>query len=192
MKPLFAVLAVLFAGLLVLASVNTAEAQWPAIKESGYAVTTNWHGIDVPPWSTVVATAGTTDLSVLQVRFEWHAPDGTTPFDEWVAVSSLSTPNVPLNVPQEVIDWANGEPAGTQYLYAQSTHVVNIIGDWGIQGKFKDTVQIRGQGLAAIRATSLNVVPEVPFGTIVILLSWFGALGVFALRRKCFPTGMPT
>lgn len=156
---------------------------WSAIG-SGYAVTSNYQGLIVPPGTTVVVTAGTIDLSVLQVRFEWHAPDGTTPFDEWVAVSSLSTPSVPPNVPQEVIDWANGEPAGTQYKYAQSTHVVNIVGDWGVQAKFKDTVQIKGQGLTAIKATSFNAIPEVPFGTMVIVLSMFGALGVLALKKR--------
>jgi hypothetical protein len=147
-------------------------------------VTTNWHGIDVSPGSTVVAAAGTTDLSVAQVRFKWNAPDGTTPFDEWVSVSSLFTPNVPLNVPQKLKDWANEQPAGTPYKYAQSTHVVSTIGDWGIQAMFKDSVRIRGQSLTSIRATSFNVIPEVPFGTITVLIGMFGTLGIVALKRK--------
>jgi len=62
MKPRFSMIAVLLASLFLFASVSIAYAQWAAIKDSGYAVTTNWHGVDVPIGQDVIATAGTTDL----------------------------------------------------------------------------------------------------------------------------------
>jgi hypothetical protein len=183
MKLRFVLSLVLLATLLVGASINIAKAQWPAIT-TGYAITTNWHGIDTPLGSTVVATAGTTDLSVDTVKFVWHFPDNTTAFEDTVTpLTQYVAPAVPSNVPQELIDWANAHP-GTTYLVAQDSHVVNLVGDWGVQAFFKDDVRVRGLQVTSIRAASFNVVPEVPLGTIVILASMFAALGIFAVKKR--------
>lgn len=59
MKKLTAIL--VFTGVLMLLGV--AYAAYPSIK-SGYAVDSNFHGINVPPGSNVVVTAYTTDKDV--------------------------------------------------------------------------------------------------------------------------------
>jgi len=188
MKLRLTVAASLLASLLILASANIAQAQWNAIS-SGYAVTTNWHGQEVPIGQTVIATAGTTVAGVQKVQFKWHAPNGTVIWNVFVGVSELIAPALPpLPVPQEVIDWANNNQ-GVKYWYAQDTQIPMVIGDWGVQAIFHDTGNIMGKNsdMVAIRGTSFEVVPEVPFGTIAILVSMFGALGVFAIKRKHLP-----
>jgi hypothetical protein len=174
-------------GLLLFAGMNFAQAQWPAIKNSGYAITTNWHGIDVPPGSTIVATAGTTDLTVTKIRFLWHAPDGTDPFDETINIIPLTTPAVPPNVPPELTNWAIANP-GVQYLYAQSTHGATIEGDWGIQAFFLDSGNIQqglGNSYVAIRAASFNAIPEVPvIGSIGASIAMFAGLAYKKKRKK--------
>jgi len=205
MKLPFAVVAMLLASLLVLASVDIAEAQWDALS-SGFAVTTNYHGIDVPIGQPVTATAGwapalipdgnpAKSIEVRTVEFVWHYPDGTVAFSETKDISefSLTTPQVPPGpIPKEIVDWANqhdgSDPKYPQitYWYANDTKIPNVLGDWGVQAIFHNTVKICGKNsdIVRIRATSFNVVPEVPFGTIVILLSWIGVLGVFAVKKK--------
>jgi len=212
MKLQFAVVAVLLASLLVLASVNIVQAQWSAI-DSGFAVTTNWHGKDVLIGESVTATAGWAPAlapqnpnnkkssAVYTVEFVWHNATGHTIWDVTVTISGpLTTPAVPPGpLPQEIIDWANlhdgmhyqgGNLIPTiTYYYANDTQKPNSLGDWGVQAKFHDSdhnLQGANSDIIAVKATSFNVVPEVPFGTIVILLSWFGVLGVFALRKKHF------
>ncbi|MEM3759517.1 MAG: hypothetical protein QXZ02_00215, partial [Candidatus Bathyarchaeia archaeon] len=75
MKMAYIVLAILLAGL-SLAVVNIANAQWSALSSS-YAITTNWHGKEVPLGESVTAWAGTTDPNVQEVLFRWKRPDET-------------------------------------------------------------------------------------------------------------------
>ena len=203
MKLRFAITAILLGSLLAFASINTAQAQWPAIS-SGYAVTTNWHGEDVPIGESVTAVAGTTDSEVEEVEFRWLDPDGNPVWEGDLTTVPVfgpyTTPNVPPGVisagVQKIIDWAYDNP-GVTIWYANDTKTPDVLGDWGVQAFFIDgsnpDKSLRGKNsdIIAIRATSLNVVPEVPFGTIAILLSMFGALGVFAMKRKHFSTAKP-
>jgi len=195
MKLRFVAAVILFVGLLIVVNANVAHAQWSAIS-SGYAVTTDWHGEDTPIGTPVTATAGTTDMSVDKVEFRWLDPDGDVETTQQVSViGPYKTPVVPDEVPQEIIDWANENP-GINVFYAQDTQTPNEVGDWAAQVHFIDTDEnpksLRGRNsdIIAIRATSFNTVPEVPFGTIAILLSMLGALGTFAIRRKGSPAGM--
>lgn len=179
--------------LLFIASVNVAKAQWSAIKESGpaknagYAVTTNWHGVDVPIGQTVVATAGTTDLSVTKIEFIWRDPSNRTIWVESLNVSKLTTPDVPPNVPDEVIKWAN-QNQGITYLYAQSVHNPNATGDWGIQAIFYNATKPVGNkndNFVVRRATSINVIPDAPvLGTAGLLSSMAISLGLFKFKHK--------
>lgn len=196
MKLRFAAFVTLFIGLLILVNANVAHAQWSAIS-SGYAVTTDWHGKDTPIWELVTATAGTTDMNVDKVEFRWLDSDGNVRESQEVLVMGpYKTPAVPDDVPQEIIDWADDHP-GVDILYAQATHTdtPREVGDWAVQTNFIDTDEnpksLRGRNsdIIAIRATSFNAVPEVPFGTIAILLSMFGALGIFAMKRRNFASG---
>ena len=188
---------ILLASLLLLAGVNLADAQWNAIG-SGFAVTTEWHGIDVPIGMSVTATAGwapeliaqnsrVKDVQVETVEFIWRYPDGSVAFSETKSiVGPLVTPALPPDpIHSDIIEWAT-ENLGITYWYAQSAMIPDTLGDWGVQAIFHNTIVTCGKNsdTVKIRATSFNVVPEVPFGTIVILLSWVGILGVFAVRKK--------
>ena len=169
-------------------AVGTVFAQWPAIT-TGYAVTTNWHGTDVPGGQEVIVTAGTTDANVKTINFTWKTPGGVIVWSEIIPVSGpLVTPAVPGNVPQEVVDWANNNH-GVTYWYAQSSHTPTEAGDWGVQARFLGTVRVRGNSQVdfVVRATSFNLVPETPWGPIAISATLLGALGLFVFRKKLPP-----
>jgi hypothetical protein len=188
MKSKFLLAAFIALAILALA-VGTAFAGWTAIKNSGYAVTTNWHGIDVPGGQVVVATAGTTDQNVKKIEFIWKNASEFIIWDENITVSGpLVTSAVPGNVPQEVVDWANSKN-GVKYWYAQSSHTPIEVGDWGVQVRFfKNGLRENEIGSEAedfvVRATSFNTVPETPWGPIAISATFLGALGLFVFRKK--------
>lgn len=132
-----------------------------AYAPSNYSVTSNYHGIDVPAGASVVVTASTTDATVYQVTFLWKNPGGNT---VWTDV-------VPIN------------PDGT----ATSTHAPDEIGDWGVQALFQSPDGTTKQGVEeviAIRATSFNVVPEVPLiGTAGASIAMLAGL-TYKMKRK--------
>jgi hypothetical protein len=170
-------------------TIGTAFAGWAAIRNTGYAVTTNWHGIDVPGGQAVIATAGTTDQNVKKIEFIWKNANEFIIWDENITIAGpLVTSAVPGNVPQEVVDWANSKN-GVKYWYAQSSHTPTEVGDWGVQVRFLGTVRVRGNGEVdfVVRATSFNVVPETPWGPIAISATLLGALGLFVFRKKLPP-----
>ena len=138
---------------------------------TGYAITSNYHGIDVPPGSNVVVTAMTTDPSVYQVTFLWKDPTGQTADKE--EVTPLFTNSTMYN--------------GNLIHYAISENIVNTIGDWGVQALFQAPDGKTKEGITEvvkIRATSFNVIPEVPvIGTVgasIAMLSGFA----FKIKRK--------
>jgi hypothetical protein len=199
MKKRLSIAVILLVSVFLFATVNIVQAQWPAIKESGYAVTTNWHGLDVPIGQSVVATAGTTDLGVTKVEFKWHYydPSDNVIFDEFVDISASNhrtTPDVPPSpIPPEITDWATDPSnAAIEYLFAQNTQTPNAIGEWGIQAIFYNATHVRSNNTIRIRATSFNSVPEVPLGTIAILVSMFGALGIYAIKKRFVQPRTPT
>lgn len=163
---------------------------WSPIKTTGYAVISNFQGIDVSPGQEIVVTAGTTDLTITSIVFRWEDPNNNTVWEDNVPVSGpITTPTVPSNVHQEVIDWANTN-TGVQYLYAQNTHTPNIIGDWGVHAYFIGSDGKPRAGLedvVQIRSTSFNVIPEAYLGTIGIVAAMLGAFGFFAFRKRKFP-----
>ena len=129
---------------------------------SDYSVTSNFHGIDTPLGANVVVTATTTDTSVYQVTFLWKNAAKEIENTEVVLVSG-----------------------GT----AQSTYQPDSIGDWGVQVLFQGLDGTTKQGIeevVAIRATSFNVIPEIPLlGTAGIAVAM--ALGL-AYKTKEKPT----
>ena len=64
------------ASVVMLSALGIAYAAYPSLG-SGYAVDSNFHGINVPPGSNVVVTAYTTDMDVYQVTFIWKYPNET-------------------------------------------------------------------------------------------------------------------
>jgi len=82
----------LSASILLSLSFNLAHAHWSAIN-SGYAVTTNWHGKEVPLGQSVTAWAGTTNSSVYQVEFKWKNKTGHVIYDVIVTdIVNYTTP----------------------------------------------------------------------------------------------------
>jgi len=140
---------------------------------SGYCVTSDFHGTPVPVGTSVTVKAYTTDISgpspVTRVRFIWHAPDGTTPFDEEV---STFTPLL----------------SGTMRRFS-NTHTVGITGDWGVQAIFCTGTlgtpcpanQQKSNDTEAIRATSFEGIPE--FQLAVPLMSSI-TLGLWMLLKR--------
>jgi hypothetical protein len=197
----FIVTTIIVTSLLIIGSTNLAHAQWSAIS-SGYGVTTDWHGQDAPIGVSVTATAGTTDMSVDKVEFRWLDPEGNveiainvTVSDAYITPATPADPPDNWDLPDEIKEWATDNP-DIPVKYAQNFQTLDEVGDWAVQAHFIDTdhnpKSLRGRNtdIIAIRATSFNVVPEVPYGTIAILLSMFGALGLFAIRRKNLPAAM--
>jgi len=144
---------------------------------SGYRVTTENFPEPIMIGDPVVAWAGTTNLDIDEVKFRWNYPDGSG-LDPIIAVG---TPAGTVDVPGVglVKQWNN-----TQYP--------TVEGDWGIQGVFYD-FENPGNGIGPIpaqpypveiRARSFLSVPEVAIGTIVAVVAMFGALGLFALKRR--------
>ena len=166
---------------ILLISVSVVNAPWSTL-ETGYAITSNYHGVDVLLGNPVTVTAGTLDSNVVRITFRWHFPNESIA-REFTVSSLLTSPYPPPNVPQEVIDYENS----TTIWYAQDSMVPDVLGDWGVQAFFQDSEGKDRAGLEdviKIKATSFNAVPEVPFGTLAILAAMFGAIAIFAVRKK--------
>jgi hypothetical protein len=129
---------------------------------SNYSVTSNFHGTDTPLGADVTVTATTNDATVYQVTFLWKDASKTVRFTDVVAVSGG---------------------------IATSTHQPNSLGDWGVQALFQGPDGTTKEGIeevVAIRATSFNVIPEIPLlGTAGISLAM--VLGL-AYKTKKKPT----
>lgn len=138
--------------------------------ESGYGVTSNYHGIDVPSGVPVTVTAMTTDPSVDVVKFIWKNPAGQIIHTEVKKAS------------------ANGTTYDDKLVYyASSTFTPTSMGDWGVQAKFLDIHRIcRWIWIEKVarRATSFNVIPEIPIiGTAGAGLAMFAGF-TYKIKRK--------
>jgi hypothetical protein len=138
---------------------------------SGYAVTSNYHGKDVPSGASVTVTAMTTASSVDKVTFIWKNPAGQVVFTETKHV------------------WTNGTRYdGKLIRYAQSTFEPNAMGDWGVQVKFLDVHSFciwTWTETVARRATSFNVIPEIPIlGTMGASIAMVAGLTYKTKRNK--------
>ena len=154
---------------------------------SGYQITTDHHGIGVLIGETVTAWADTTNLTTAEVNFTWIFEDSETKRE--VTVTSYIT-------------WFTGEDGwpeqpgvthGTEvrrFIDSYGPFELDEIGDWAVKAKF---INSYGQTWASdndsfpVRATSFHVIPEVPLGTIAIILTMFGAIGLFAIRKRKIP-----
>lgn len=153
---------------------------------TGYAIDSNYHGIDVPLGTPVTVTAFTLDHRVVQVTFRWHMPNDTVRWEVTVPVSPTGTYGT----------WNNGTSA--EILTANNTQIPDVVGDWGVQAFFQDSAGKDKAGLEDViktKATSFNAIPEVPYGTIAIFLAMVGALGIFVIKKKprlAFPGRTPS
>ena len=153
---------------------------------TGYAIDSNYHGVDVPLGTPVTVTAFTLDHNVVNVTFRWHMPNETVRWEVTVPVSPTGTYGT----------WNDG--TSVEILYANNAQIPDVLGDWGVQAFFQDSAGRTKAGLDNViktKATSFNAVPEVPFGTIAVFLAMLGALGIFAIKKKsrlAFPTKTPS
>ena len=126
---------------------------------SGYSVTSNYHGIDVPLGATVTVTATTTDTSITDVVFIWRNAEG---IEQW----------------RETVQVIAGQ--------AQSLGQPDSPGDWGVQALFigpDGTTKQNVEEVVSIKATSFFLAPEYPvIGTAGIAIAVFAALVV--VKRK--------
>jgi len=147
---------------------------------SGYRVTTENFPDPVMLGDPIIAWAGTTNGGIDEVKFRWNPPEGSG-LDSFVIIGTyMGTVTLPDST--IVYQWSSTyTPTDPEEM-----------GDWGIQGVFYDD-QDPGNGIGPIpeqpffteiRARSFFAVPEVPIGTIIVIVAMFGALGLFALRRK--------
>lgn len=146
-----------------------ATTSWGSLS-SGYAVTSNYHGKDVPSGADVVVTAMTTDAKVDHVIFVWTNPAGQI---VWADIDSVES---------------NGpEYDGKLVYYANSTHKPEALGDWGVKAIFVDLNGIFRCHLklfVARRATSFNVIPEIPIiGTAGASIAMIAGL-TYKMKRK--------
>ena len=156
-----------------LPSVIAVSAPWSTLG-TGYAITSNYHGVPVPPMTPVTVTAGTLDTRVTQVTFRWHRPSGGS-VNFTAAVFTNGTTG----------QWNNGTTA--EIRYAISTYTPDELGDWGVQAFFQDTegrTRAEVENTLKIRATSFYVTPEIPSGTIGAIAMMTAALALVALNRK--------
>jgi hypothetical protein len=169
MKFRFIVLALALSSLFIL----TANAQWSALN-SGYAVTTDYHGEDVLPATLVTVTSGTTDTNVKNVTFVWMFPN-----------TSIAIIDAEIIVWTNTTCWTNSS-GSFPIRYAQSSYTPTVIGDWGVQAWFNGPGgHLHGPetDIIAIRATSFDVIPEIPvIGTAGAVTAMLLSLGL--LRRK--------
>jgi len=161
------------------------QAQWPALN-SGFAITTDYHGADpIPPGTAVTAKAGfipekagisVDDIEYIQ--FIWHS-EGGVEFD----VDVYPSPDW-LTEP-----WTDGSGNTWTVYYLTNTQYPTTAGEWGVQAVFRGeggSVQGLDEEIPAfaIRATSYEVVPEVPLGTITALLAMVAAGALFVAKKR--------
>jgi hypothetical protein len=139
--------------------------------ESGYGVTSNYHGIPVPSGAEVTVTAMTTDSKVDHVLFIWKNPAEQIVWTDIVYVFTNGT------------TYTNGK----LIYYAESVHKPEALGDWGVQAIFMDLDGIwrcHSRLIVARRATSFNVIPEIPvIGTVGASAAMVAGF-VWKMKRK--------
>ena len=154
--------------------IASASAQWNALN-SGYAVTTNYHGEDILPGTLVTATSGTTDPNVLNVTFVWIFPNET------IAIIDAEVP-----VWSNTTKWP--DETGNLIYYAQSSFMPTTVGDWGVQAWFNGpggNLHGLATDIIAIKATSFNVIPEIAIvGTAGATIAMLLGLGLFWNKKK--------
>lgn len=167
MKKAYGVVLILL-GLFV-ATISVAQANFSEIN-SGYAITCNYHGINILPGTLVTATAGTTDAFVTSITFTWKDPSDTVVKTETISVASNGTTY-------------DDKPI----YYAHSSYAPDSIGKWTVKAVFNGANK---NGADTQRAQSIhvcgpsNVVPDIPvIGTAGALVTMLGSLSLF-LRKK--------
>lgn len=165
-------------------------ASWSTL-ETGYAVTSNWEGLQILSGTPVTLTAGTLDSTVASVTFRWFAPpDGSG--------DCLLNETVPVFTNGTIGYWENGTAA--EIRYAESTYEV-YQGLWKVQIVFNNSegesklVLGNSEGETIVEQCYLLgardygsfptfQIPEIPLGTIGASVAMAAALGLFMIKKK--------
>lgn len=165
------------------------QAQWPALN-SGFAVTTDYHGADpIPQGTAVTAKAGfipekfDPPPNIEYIQFIWHNETDGVEFDVDVYPSDSPTGDWLTE------DWTDKSGTTWTVYYLNNTQYPVTLGEWGVQAVF------RGEGGSvqgldemvpafAIRATSFETIPEVPLGTITAVLAMLAAGTLFVVKKR--------
>jgi len=146
-----------------------------------YEATSNFHGQDVPMLTPVTVTASTNDPSIERVFFRWREPpdgNGDISFEE---TKDIQTDGGAIPLEQGI------SGAGDLPYYAMSTHIPDMLGDWGVQTFFQSSDGTTKSGVPdtlKIRATSFNATPEIPLGTIGATTVMILALAFYMIKQK--------
>jgi len=151
---------------------------WSAI-DSGYAITTNHFGEEIvpPPVPPLRVKVGVLkeifdSLGITEVRVDLRDPDGNVVDSDTVSafLDGTSPHGAPVKYawtgPLEPATWVVGDYSVKAYFFA---------------GAGKNLAHT--EDLTAMRATTVMVVPEVPIGTLTILLTMLASLAIFARKR---------
>jgi hypothetical protein len=173
---------------------SVVHASWSTL-ETGYAVTSNWEGIQIQSGTPVTLTAGTLDSTVTSVTFRWVGPpdgSGDCLLDETVPVYTNGT----------IGHWENGTAA--EIRYAESTYEISQ-GLWNVQIIFSnaegDSNLVLGNSEGNDNTVERNYwlgakdyyydydesffhVPEIALGTIGASVAMAAALGLFMIKKK--------
>jgi len=148
--------------------------------DSGYAITRwPWSGGEVLIFKDVTVRACTIDPpypEATHVEFRWIRPNGS----------------ILILTPCKELTPSGDTWKGDDVYDAYDTQTLDAFGDWGVQALFSGPdgkyLPISSCPTVAIKAISWHVVPEVPLGTITILLCMFGAVAIFAIKKKRVPS----
>jgi len=157
--------------------ITTAQAPLASLS-SGFCVTTDFHEQHIEP-----ILPGTSVTAMAAFIVESESP--LTPDVEWIQFKWRSENG--LERDEHVIPpfnegtWTDKQGVTHMIYYLNDTYTVLTEGEWGIQAIFRgEDGTIMGQDEAdpafSIKATSLEVIPEVPIGTIAIVLTMFATL----------------
>jgi len=145
---------------------------------SGYAITRwPWDGGEIFIGENATVRACTTDPpypEATSVAFRWIRPNGSI---------------LILTDPEPLTD--SGDTWKGKDVYdAYDNRTIDVYGDWGVQALFcgpdGKPLPISPSPTVAIKAISWHAIPEVPLGTIAIILGMLAALSVFAIKKKVF------
>lgn len=161
---------------------------WSAI-DSGYAVESNYHGIEIiipPPPTDLRARVGCltenfydpiSGAGVYEVVVHLRDPDGDVVDSATVSWTDMVPGTSPHGAP---IMW---QWTSVDHYFAPATWEV---GDYSIKAYFYDEhgKELKNEDdLTAMRATTVMVVPEVPIGTLIIMLTMLAGLAILARKR---------
>jgi hypothetical protein len=157
-------------------------ASWSTL-ETGYAITSDWTGMNAEGVTPVTMTVGTLDSAVTSVTFRWISiTDGSG--------DCLLEETVPVYTNGTIGQWKDGTPA--EIRYANNTCVVSEA-FWVVQIFFNSEGEnnVVNQKFFWVDATNpdsecppLFHTPEIPLGTIGASVAIVAAVGLFMMKKR--------